>query len=49
MTLLLYRDNWCVLLQVSSPEDTHNFHAAPDAPVFSQKTKYVSTGVFKDF
>ena len=39
-----------VKLQVSSPEDTHNFHAAPDAPGAHQvKQKYISTGVFKDF
>ena len=37
-------------LQISSPEDTHNFYAAPDAPGAHQvKHKYVSTGVFKDF
>ena len=39
-----------VKLQVSSPEDTHNFYAAPDAPGAHQvKQKYISTGVFKDF
>ncbi|KAL3161002.1 cGMP-dependent protein kinase [Trebouxia sp. C0009 RCD-2024] len=36
--------------KVSSPEDTHNFYAAVDAPGAHQsKHKYVSTGVFKDF
>ncbi|KAL0042257.1 hypothetical protein WJX77_007366 [Trebouxia sp. C0004] len=36
--------------KVSSPEDTHNFFAAPDAPGAHQvKQKYTSTGVFKDF
>ena len=37
-------------LQVSSPEDTHNFYAAADAPgAHVSKHKYISTGVFKDF
>ncbi|DBA85047.1 TPA: cGMP-dependent protein kinase [Trebouxia sp. C0005] len=36
--------------KVSSPEDTHNFYAAPDAPGAHQvKQKYISTGVFRDF
>ncbi|KAL0050057.1 hypothetical protein WJX82_003639 [Trebouxia sp. C0006] len=36
--------------KVSSPEDTNNFYAAPDAPGAHQvKQKYISTGVFKDF